>query len=126
MKSIDGCGACLENWLCTKSSALTGLFLLWFHPFSCYGFINTFALKVVSCVVGQGVVCEFYWLIEEMGLEFQLFLPRVRPCVSPRNVESTKTSHNCMSIGKSEKVGLRWTFICSWVVRTGPAHTISK
>lgn len=61
-------------------------------------------------MVGTSVVCEFDWLIEETSLEVNLFLPSARPCVSPRIEESSKTSHNCMSIEKSENIGLSLAF----------------
>lgn len=77
-------------------STTKSLLLTWFHSFSCHGFI--FALEVL----GKSVVYEFHWLIEEMSLDFNLFLPSARSCISPRNIESTKTSHNCISIEKSE------------------------
>ena len=38
---------------------------------------------------GKSVLCEFHWLSEEMGLEFNLFLPSARPCVGPRNAVYT-------------------------------------
>lgn len=88
-----------------KSLLPTLLLLVRLHPLPCSGF--TFALSVVSYVVGKIVVYEFHLLFEEMGLEFNLFLPSPRPRVSPQNVELTKTSHNCKPVEKSE-MGSLW------------------
>ena len=70
------------------------------------------------------MVYEFHLLFEEMGLEFNLFLPSPRPWVSPQNVESIKTSHNCKPV-EIIRDGFTLAFICSWIIRTGPAHAVS-
>lgn len=88
-----------------KSLLPTLLLLVRFHPLPCSGF--TFALSVVSYVVGKIVVYEFHLLFEEMDLEFNLFLPSPRPWVSSQNVELTETSHNCKPVEKSE-MGSLW------------------
>lgn len=79
-----------------KPLLLTLLLLIQVHPFSCHGF--TFALEVVR--KKGGVWISFtHW---RNGSWVPPLCDKCQACVSPRNVESTETSHHCASVEKSE------------------------